>query len=65
MSESVHNIVEQVKPIGDVASVATALGALTGFLPGIAAAFTIVWTGIRIYETRTVQNMLQRWRAKR
>jgi hypothetical protein len=27
-------------------------------LPSIAALFTIVWTGIRIYETDTVQRLL-------
>jgi hypothetical protein len=27
-------------------------------LPSIAALFTIVWTAIRIYETRTVQEWL-------
>jgi len=33
-------------------------------LPSIAAVFTIVWTGIRIWETETVQNMLGRKGAK-
>jgi hypothetical protein len=27
-------------------------------LPSIAAIFTICWTGIRIYETETVQKLL-------
>jgi hypothetical protein len=34
------------------------LGTLAEFLPAAAALFTVVWTGIRIYETRTVQELL-------
>jgi hypothetical protein len=36
------------------------IGALAGWLPSVAALFTIVWTGIRIYETQTVQKILRR-----
>jgi len=39
----------------------TVLGTLAGLLPAIAALFTIIWTGIRIYETDTVQ----RWMGKK
>ena len=45
----------------DFASIFTAVGTLLSWLPHLAALFTIVWTGIRIYETKTVQN----WRARR
>jgi len=38
----------------------TVLGTLTDMLPSIAALFTIVWTGIRIWETDTVQNLFGR-----
>lgn len=48
----------QLKPIGDVLSISTAAAALIGWLPAVAAAFTIIWTGIRIYETKTVQKWL-------
>ena len=48
---------EAVKTVGDVASVATMLGSLGAILPPLAALFTIVWTGIRIYETKTVQDI--------
>jgi hypothetical protein len=27
-------------------------------LPAVAALFTIIWTGIRIYETDTIQGLL-------
>lgn len=48
------------KHILDVASVATVVGALADYLPHVAAIFTIVWTGIRIWETPTVQGLFNR-----
>lgn len=50
--------IEQAKHIADVLSVGAVVGALTGILPAIAALFTIIWTGIRIYESATVQKWL-------
>lgn len=50
---------ESVKHLIDAASVVTVLGTLADMLPSIAALFTIVWTGIRIYETATVQRLLR------
>lgn len=52
--------VEVAKHIGDGLSALVVLGALASILPPIAALFTIVWTGLRIYETRTVQRLLGR-----
>jgi hypothetical protein len=49
---------ETTKHVVDMASFATMLGTLGAILPPLAALFTIVWTGIRIYETRTVQRLL-------
>jgi hypothetical protein len=49
---------EGAKLTGDILSVATVLGTLAQWLPAIAALFTVVWTGIRIYETQTVQKLL-------
>jgi len=46
------------KHVIDAVSIGAMLGALTEFLPHMAAVFTIVWTGIRIYETETVQRVL-------
>jgi len=54
------NTDETVKQIADAASVVTVVGTLAGVLPAIAALFTIVWTGIRIYETETVQKWLKK-----
>ena len=57
-----NNHGETVKLAGDVLSVTTVAGTLLGMLPSVAAIFTILWTGIRIYETNTVQKLLGRKR---
>ena len=51
---------EVAKSVGDVLSIVTVVGTLIEMLPSVAAIFTIVWTGIRIWETDTVQRMLGR-----
>lgn len=51
---------ETAKHVTDALSVATVVGTLMEVLPAMAALFTIVWTGIRIYETDTVQRLLGR-----
>lgn len=53
---------ESTKHAVDAASVFTAVGSILAWLPAIAALFTIIWTGIRIYETKTIQNWLVRRR---
>lgn len=53
---------EQLKVAGDVLSVTTVVGALMSWLPPLAALFTIIWTAIRIYETKTFQRFLNRFR---
>lgn len=40
----------EVKNIVDAAAVGTTVGTLAGWLPNVAALFTIIWTGIRIYD---------------
>ena len=58
MKDPFINMDEASKHIIDFASVLTVLGTLADMLPSIAAIFTIVWTAIRIYETKTVQRWL-------
>lgn len=58
MKDPFMNMDEASKHIIDFASVATVLGTLADMLPAVAAIFTIIWTGIRIYETKTVQGWL-------
>ena len=57
MKDATH---ETGKLILDGLSVATVIGTLVDMLPSIAAVFTIVWTGIRIWETDTMQRVLKR-----
>lgn len=49
---------ENIKYVIDTLSVATVLGTIMSWLPAVAAVFTIIWTLIRIYETKTVQGWL-------
>lgn len=56
--DNVDSYVSQVKTFIDGISVVAMLGALAGILPSVAALFTIIWTGIRIYESPTVQGLL-------
>jgi len=55
---------ETTKHVVDALSIMTVVGTLVDMLPSIAAIFTIVWTGIRIWETETVQNLLGRKGSK-
>ena len=61
MKDPFMNMDEASKHLIDFASILTVLGTLADMLPAIAAIFTIVWTAIRIYETKTVQ----RWLGKK
>jgi hypothetical protein len=47
---------EATKHALDAVSVITVVGTLVDILPSIAALFTIIWTGFRIWETDTVRD---------
>ena len=49
---------EVVKYAGDLLSFSVVLATLAQWLPSMAALFTIVWTGIRIYETDTIRRLM-------
>lgn len=49
---------EQTKDILDVAAGSTAVLTMAAWLPPIASVLTIVWLGIRIYESDTVQKVV-------
>ena len=51
---------ETAKHVIDGISVSAAFAAFIGWLPAIAALLSIIWTLIRIYETRTIQGWLNR-----
>jgi len=54
----VQHTAETTKQAIDAVSVFTVVGTLSDLLPPMAALVTIIWTGIRIFETKTVQKML-------
>lgn len=60
MKDVFKDIGEGTKHLIDAASIVTVLGTLVEMLPSVAALFTIIWTGIRIYETDTFQRILGR-----
>jgi hypothetical protein len=51
---------ETAKHVIDALSILTVVGTLVDMLPSIAALISIVWSVIRIYETKTVQGWLSR-----
>jgi hypothetical protein len=53
-----------VKSIADAAAAATAVGTVMEIIPSIAGIFTIVWLGIRIWESDTVQGLVGKIRKK-
>lgn len=46
---------DTLKHIVDALSIGGVMATLAGWLPAIAALASLVWTVIRIYETKTVQ----------
>jgi len=55
---------DQAKLTIDAISLTTLFGTLIDVLPAIAALITIVWTLIRIYETKTVQSFIKKLKRK-
>ena len=55
---------EPTKQVIDVISFGTVIGTISAILPPLSALFTIVWVGIRIWETDTVQELAGRKRRR-
>jgi hypothetical protein len=55
---------QETKDVIDVAAASTGVLTMLSWLPPIASLFTIVWLGIRIYETDTVQRLIKKGRIK-
>ena len=49
---------EGTKHVLDGLSLLTVLGTLMSWLPAVAALLSIIWTLLRIYESKTVQKLL-------
>lgn len=56
--------VEEGKEVVDVAAASTGVLALAAWLPPTASLFTIVWLGIRIYESKTIQSLITKKAGK-
>lgn len=54
--------VQQLRAVGDGLSISTVIATLAGWLPAIAALASLIWSAIRIYETKTVQGWIARRR---
>lgn len=55
-----HDTFDQIKTAGDIAAAGLTLGVIVALLPPFAALLTILWTGIRIYESDTCQKILRK-----
>ena len=58
---------EQLKTVGDVLSLGTVVGTIAGYLPAIAALFTIFWTVMRMVNewpqfSKKVKSLINRFR---
>ena len=51
---------EPTKQVIDVRSFGTGIAPVSAILPPLSALFTIIWVGIRIWETDTVQELTGR-----
>ena len=58
--DKMESINEHTKHMIDWTSIGIAFGTLLQVLPSIAAALSIIWSVIRIYETKTVQTWLKK-----
>ena len=52
--------VDSTKEVLDIAAASTAVMTLAAWLPPIASLFTIVWLGIMIYESDTIQQLVHK-----
>jgi hypothetical protein len=60
--DKLDSVNEHTKHVIDWTSIGIAFGSLIQILPSIAAALSILWTIIRIYETKTMQNLIKKWK---
>ncbi len=51
-------MVDTTKEVLDVAAASTAVLSMAAWLPPTASILTILWLGIRIYESDTVQSLV-------
>jgi|TARA_R110000851_G_scaffold298446_1_gene453939 hypothetical protein len=52
--------IETAKDMVDVLAASTGVLSLASYLPPLASLFTIIWLGLRIFESDTVQRLIGR-----
>lgn len=60
MYTSLKHIPEGVKHVGDGSAIVLLLGVWAGIVSGLASLATLIWMSIRIYETKTIQGILNK-----
>ena len=50
----------EAKQALDLAAASTGIMSVTAWLPPVASLFTIIWLGLRIYESETVQKIVHK-----
>jgi hypothetical protein len=60
MKNPFEQLDDSTKHVLDGVSLIATLGSLIEMLPTISALLSIVWVGIRIYETETIQGLMGR-----
>jgi len=58
----IGDMTEESKQALDVVAASTGLLSLVAWLPPLASMLTIIWMGIRIYESDTVQALIQKFK---
>jgi len=53
-------MVESTKEAIDIAAASTAVMSMAAWLPPTASILTIIWLGIRIYESDTIQSIVNK-----
>jgi hypothetical protein len=51
---------QEGKQVLDLAAASTGIMSLAAWLPPVASLFTIIWLGLRIYESPTIQNLIDK-----
>ena len=59
-----NSVDESLKQTIDVLSFTTVFGTLMGVMPSVAALFSIIWSCVRLWETKTVQDLYTKWFKK-
>lgn len=56
--QTIQENAETLKTAGDVVSVSTTVAVFFNALPSVASLLTVIWLGLRIYESKTVQKLI-------